>query len=51
MSQPLPKIERPGSLLDFVRMFPPDEFCVGYLFSVRYPKGAEETENKLINLV
>jgi len=39
MPQPLPKIERPSSLLDFVRMFPTDELCAEYLFRVRHPNG------------
>jgi len=39
MPQTLPKIERPSSLLDFVRIFPTDELCAGYLFRVRHPNG------------
>jgi len=39
MTQPLPKIERPRSLLDFVRMFPTDEACAEYLFRVRHSDG------------
>ena len=39
MTQPLPKIDSPQSLLDFVRMFPTDEACAGYLFRVRHPNG------------
>lgn len=39
MTKPLPKIERPRSLLDFVRMFPTDEACAEYLFRVRHPDG------------
>ena len=39
MSQPLPQIDRPRSLLDFVRMFSTDEACAEYLFRVRYPNG------------
>ncbi len=37
MTQPLPQIDRPRSLLDFVRMFPTDEACAEYLFHVHYP--------------
>ena len=39
MTQPLPQIDRPQSLLDFVRMFPTDEACAAYLFRVRHPNG------------
>ncbi len=39
MTQPLPNIDTPRSLLDFVRMFPTDETCAEYLFKVRYPNG------------
>lgn len=39
MAQPLPNIEQPGSLLDFVRMFPTDDACAEYLFGIRYPNG------------
>jgi transposase-like protein len=39
MTQPLPNLERPGSLLDFVRMFPDDERCAEYLFRVRHANG------------
>jgi transposase-like protein len=39
MTQPLPDIEKPSSLLDFVRMFPNDERCAEYLFRVRHTDG------------
>lgn len=39
MTQPLPQIDSPRSLLDFVRMFSTDEACTEYLFRVRYPNG------------
>ena len=39
MTQPLPNIDSPKSLLDFVRMFPTDEACAEYLFRVRHPNG------------
>ncbi len=39
MTQPLPQIDSPQSLLDFVRMFPTDDACGEYLFRVRHPSG------------
>lgn len=39
MTVPLPNIETPRSLLDFIRMFQTDEHCAKYLFRVRYPDG------------
>jgi transposase-like protein len=39
MTQPLPNIEKPRSLLDFVRMFPTDEPCAKYLLRIRHPNG------------
>ena len=39
MTQPLTLLEKPSSLLDFVRMFTTDEACAEYLFRVRYPNG------------
>lgn len=39
MTQPLPNLEKPSSLLDFVRMFTTDEACAQYLFRVRHTNG------------
>lgn len=39
MTIPLPNMESPSSLLDFVRMFPTDESCAEYLFRVRHTEG------------
>jgi transposase-like protein len=39
MTEPLPQIDRPRSLIDFVRMFSTDEACAEYLFRVRHPNG------------
>ena len=39
MTKPLPVLEKPSSLLDFVRMFTTDEACAEYLFRVRHTNG------------